>query len=98
MTKLIARWETDNLQNLLSVEALCWKPYFNGFHDKLHGWAWKIDCKTKFRFRLHDFLVTRKWFQAWGRRKDIWDDSFIARPAQAIKEAIDQEIVERFTT
>ena len=87
----------DSLQDLLSVDAMCWKPYFSGFHDKLHGWAWRMDCKTKFRFRLHDFLVTRKWYRMWGQRKDIWDDSFIARPAQAIKEAIDQEIVKRFT-
>jgi len=84
-----AKWEVDVEQDREVMEELCWKPYGWQVLDKLHHWAWKIGGR-----RLHDWLISRKWYKAWADRKDIYDDSWKVKQTKDLSSAIDERIIE----
>ena len=94
---LKATWEVDLEQDRLSHEPLYWRPYFSWLRSKLHSWSWKFGHSWMWPFygrAPHDWLVKRKWYKAWGRRRDIYDDSWIRKPAEDIAKAIDSCIAD----
>ena len=97
MKKFKVRWEVDLEQEYKAHEALSWKPYGWRLHNKLHMWSWRFGHSRACPIRgaaLHDWLITRKWYKAWGRRRDIYDDSWIRKPAEDIAKNIDSRIAD----
>jgi len=83
------RWECDAEQDMKALEKLFWRPYFSWLHDKLHDWSWRYGGR-----RWHDWLLGLRWYRAWGRRRDIYDDSWLRKQAESMKEAIDADVLE----